>query len=419
MTRGPGRRAVAATAALVASVALSQEAPSDRRVEAHGFLELRGSAADGASSWLAGEFGRLPEGRLTPGEWASMFDGELQAAVDWRPSEHFLAHVHLLGRSEPDVAKGSAAGVAEAYVEIVPTLSLRNELHLRLGAVFSPTSMENTGPLWSSPYTVTFSAINTWVAHELRPAGLETRFAHTTTGGNELDLLGSVFGGADTAGTLIGWRGWSPGSRETVIGEELPLPPLASLSPAGPFKAQRPGATEPFGELDGRAGYLVRGRWTRPGVAVLQVVHWDNRGDRGQHGDQYAWATRFDQLGARLAAGRYLTLLGEWVRGSTGMGPPSGPHVQADLASWYAMASLASGGARLSVRYERFSTRDRDGTAEPNDEEGHATTVALLWRAGRHVRLGLEALDVTGGRPAAPDPAVGGRRALLEARLDF
>ena len=32
--------------------------------------------------------------------------------------------------------------------------------------------MENTGPLWTSPYTISSSAINTWLGEELRAGGV-------------------------------------------------------------------------------------------------------------------------------------------------------------------------------------------------------------------------------------------------------
>jgi hypothetical protein len=43
---------------------------------------------------------------------------------------------------------------------------------------FPQPSRENVDPLWSSPYTITLSALNTWIGEEVRLTGLEAALVH-------------------------------------------------------------------------------------------------------------------------------------------------------------------------------------------------------------------------------------------------
>jgi hypothetical protein len=409
-------------AGLVAGAASADDSPSALRLD--GFLALRGSAVASVDSWLSGGFGRLSDGSGVAGEYATELAAELHAAVAWQPSEHFRAYLHATARHDPDAIAGQTVGVAESYLESRAALGIRDEARFRLGLMFQPTSRENVAPLWASPYTVTLSAVNSWIADEIRPAGIEALWAHTMPGGAELDILATAVRGCDTAGALIAWRGWAFGSRVSVVGEDLPLPPLPSLAPGGDFSAQRAGATQPLDELDGRTGFLGRARWRLPGVSLLQVAIFDNRGDRGQHGDQYAWATRFTQAGAELEPGPGSIVVGEWLRGETGMGPATGSRVDVGFEAWYLLASARLGETgRISLRFDRFSTEERDGTAEPSDESGWAVTGALLWRPVARFRVGLELLHAVGDRPAAAwsgaNADVSGDRGALELRYSF
>ena len=76
-------------------------------------------------------------------------------------------------------------------------------------------------------------------------------------------MAAALFGGNDSAGTLLAWRGWAFGDHLVGAGETLPLPPLRTLADGGPFAAQRDGGTQPVEELDDQPGYLVRARWDR------------------------------------------------------------------------------------------------------------------------------------------------------------
>lgn len=388
-----------------------------------GILIARGIATEGQRSWLEGGFGRLTEGADAPADSLATLRGHAHLGLDWKPSGTVLVHLHGVARAEPGRVGGSRVGLAEGFVQVRPGLSPSTTLRLRAGTFFSGTSRENTGRLWSSPYTLTLSALNTWIAEEMRVTGLEGVLDVKTSGRDEFQVGATAFGGSDTLGTLVAWRGWSMGDRLSTVGEVLPLPPLRSLAPDGPFKGQRGDGTRPLDELDERLGWQARARWERSDLVTLQASFVDSRGDRELHRGQYAWRARFGVVGADVHLTRSLVLVGEGSVGDAGMGPQAAERVDVRFKVGYVLLSWAGEKARLSARYDRFRNVDRDGTAEPDGESGRAFTLAAFWLPSSHWRVGVEALDLRASRPAAADsgadPDTDARRLQLELRFLF
>ncbi|MFP6815353.1 MAG: hypothetical protein VB949_06760, partial [Pseudomonadales bacterium] len=107
---------------------------------------------------------------------------------------------------------GGIADFTEAYVEWRPLPSSANRYRFKLGAFYPNISLENTGASWSSPYTMNLSAINTWVAEELRTVGAEASVSRRPDmfgGLHTFSLHGAVFWSNDPAGSLLAWKGWS------------------------------------------------------------------------------------------------------------------------------------------------------------------------------------------------------------------
>jgi hypothetical protein len=392
-------------------------------LSAHAVAAARGLAVESRAPWIDGAFGRLTEGGGTPG-FAAMARGEAHLGLDWSPSTEVLVRLHATARTEPGAAGGWRAGLAEAFLQYRPELRPSLALRLRAGLLFAPTSRENVDPLWQSPYTLTLSSLNTWIGEEVRLAGLDAAAQLGAPGGSRFELAAMAFGASDTAGALLAWRGWAHGTRLSVAGETLPLPPLPTLAPGGAFADQRDDGTRPVDELDGRVGWHARARWSRDGVGLVQAAWTDNRGDRGLHRGQYAWATRFASVGAEAQAGAF-RLVTEGAFGDTGMGVPGGSRV--DVRFWAGYVLLSWAGLderlRLTARYDRFRNEDRDGQPEPNDESGQSVTLAGFFSPRPWLRLGLEVLDLRSDRKAAAfsgAPAdAGARRAQAELRLRF
>ncbi len=307
---------------------------------------------------------------------------------------------HGLARLEDDEVEGEAAGLVELFADLQRTVGDRHQVGVRAGLFFPATSFENVERGWHSPYTLTLSAINSWVGEESRELGVEGRWT-AALGDGRLTVAGALGGGNDTAGTLLAWRGFSLHDRLTTLGETIALPPLSSLEDDGIFGVQRDQGTRPLTEdLDGRVGWSGRVAWRddRRGLTFrLRIA--DNRGDRELHGDQYAWRTRTVAAGVGVDRPSGWSILAEVLIGDTGMGIR--PHfVDADFAAAYLLVSRRWDRWRLSVRVDQFETRDRDGSiGEISDEDGQAVTVAVLRQAGPW-RVGAELVALEVDRPS-------------------
>lgn len=391
---------------------------SAQSFEITGSLSARGVNATGPESWLASGFGRLDSGADR-----SHLLGVAHMGLDWQPARWLELHVSGTGRRAPEEEGGTSAGLVEAYAALRYEIAL-DELQLKAGSFFLPTSRENVDNHWTSPYTIHFSALNTWIAHEVRPIGADLQYRHTTNAGHAITGGVTAFRGNDTMGTLLGWRGWTVGDRIVPYGEVLPLPPLGSLADDGPFWRQRDDGTQPFGpDLDGRTGYSARLRYRVPERGLLQYTWVDNGGDRALYGDEYSWDTRFHLISAELGDRERLLLASEVLRGETNMGLAF-PSVGAGFQAAYLLISQKAGRNRWTARYDLFSTEERDNTtAEQNDESGRSWTLTWMFDVTPRIRAAAEFTQVTGNRPAASqygfEPSTTGHSVTFEVRYAF
>lgn len=376
-------------------------------LDLNGYVAMRGVNATGPASWLERGWGRLESG----GDRDALF-GTAQLGLDWTPNGHFDLHVSGVGRRD---ALGTDAGIVEAYAEARASFAL-DELQFRAGQFFLPTSRENRDALWTSPYTVSFSALNSWIGEEVRPVGIDVQYRHVTSRGHAITTGATAFEGNDSMGALLAWRGWAIGNRLSTYGEVLPLPPLRSLDTS--FPLQRRDGTKPFGsDLDGRPGYSARVRYAIPQRANVLYTYVDNRGDRELHRGEYAWATKFHLLGAEVGDPDRFVVAGEYVRGSTTMGRGVA-FVDADFFAAYLLVSGKSGRNRLTARYELFNTEEQDfSPAETNEENGRAWTLTWMFDVKPPLRLAAELTQVVGDRADTPDPDA--RSMTIEARYRF
>ncbi|HEX2123306.1 MAG TPA: hypothetical protein VHL59_16870, partial [Thermoanaerobaculia bacterium] len=358
-------------------------------LDVQGYVAARGVNATGAESWLARDFGRLEAG----GDRNDLF-AVAQLGLDWAPFPFFDVHVSGVARHDPEELGGDAIGLVEAYANARVVFG-NEQIQLRAGQFFLPSSRENKDELWTSPYAITFSALNTWIAQEFRPIGAELEWRHTLGSGHALTAGATAFRGNDSMGALLGWRGWTIGNRLSTYDGLLPLPPVETLDTF--FADQRDDGTKPFGEdLDGNTGLAARVRYSLPQRANVQYAYVDNRGDRRLHRGEYAWATDFHLIGAEAGSIDGFIAAAEYMTGSTGMGfAPA--FVQADFYATYLLLSQKLGRNRWTARYELFGTQEQDfSLAERNDESGRAWTLAWLFDVSDALRAGVEFTRVTG-----------------------
>jgi hypothetical protein len=384
-----------------------------------GFARSGVTASNGAESWVNGGLGRY-----LAADDESTVDLDAQFALLWEPSLEWRLFAQALVRGD-GAGHGRHAGLVEAYGERSFFLADDSRLRLRAGQFFLPSSREAVDPLWQSRYTLSLSALNSWIAEEVRPIGLDVSWRNTADSAREWELAATAFGGNDSAGALLAWRGFAQHDRLSVLGEVLSLPDLPTLANGAEFGHQRDDGSKPFGpDLDDRVGVALRARFGVPQRFRLLAGGFDNRGDRDLHRGEYAWRTRFIQLGGEWSPDERWTFAAEWMDGDSGMGFAPGPRVDIDFASAYLLASFAPDTRwRYSARFERFEIEDRDGVAEDNGEDGRTLTLAVLCSIGEHWRFGLEWLHGDSAHHAADLLAqsreTGGRQWRFELRRSF
>jgi hypothetical protein len=284
---------------------------------------------------------------------------QVQVGLDWQPTPTLRGQLHLLARDDGDDARRGRAGVVQAYLE-----QRVHNWRFTEGAFFLPTSRENVDALWESPYTITSSALNSWMGEELRPIGVDAAytFRHQLTAG------GTVFRGNDTFGALPIDRGWAFRDEWLLLGEHLPT-------------GKEHYHTSVSAETDHRLGWSARGRWQNP-YATLQLTHIDNRSDAMEHGDLVNWATRFDIAAAELS-------FTDWtIAAESGWGHTRVFTFPSSIRAGYLLVSRRFAKGRVSLRADSYN-------------KGHAVTAAFFWSPPGHLRTGVELIDANGEKRVA------------------
>jgi hypothetical protein len=359
-----------------------------------GSLDLRASAVGGETGWLDGGFGKLREG----GD-----DGDTQArmrvaAADlaWKPQFSFafsglVSVVHQDGQS-------NGVDLNEAF------LSYRSgpaatRVSARAGVFWPPVSLEHSGSSWRVTDTITPSAIDSWIGEEVKVLAFEGKLEHRFGDRQSLGFTGALFKHDDMAGTLLAYRGWALHDVRMTVGNHFPLPPLSAST--APYQAP---VTNPFWEVDGRAGYYARIDWQTPWPVSVYAFRYDNRGDRVSNYElQTAWRTRFWNVGALAALGSRTEARAQVLWGNTLVGPdtPFGVPVDVDFAAAYLLVGRELGGGKLSARGDWFETRDNSFVAsDDNNEHGWSGTLAYRHPVTHFAELVVELLHVESERPA-------------------
>lgn len=355
-------------------------------------LDLRAVQADTAGDGLDGGLGKT---RFDGGTLSGFIGLDVHADLDvWQLDATLLRYPH----SDKPVS------LTEAFVGFRPLPSSIWRQQLRAGWFYLPMSLENAEATWQPRGFISSSSINTWLAEELRTAGLEwqlTRLGQQARSPHDVALFAAVFDHNDPAGSMLSWRGWAIHDRQFGWAEELDFAPLPTLSPTGSFRFQEP-YNEPFTEIDHRMGYYAGVEWRLRPRWRLSFLHYDNRGEPFEVDDgQYAWATRFDHIGWRWQIDSDWTLQGQWLNGQTQMGRSATRFIDNDFSSQYVSLARQWHEHRFSARLEQFEVEDHDQTADDdNDETGHAVTLAWLWQWRERWQLLTELLLVDSERDA-------------------
>ena len=354
-------------------------------------LDIAYVDGSGLPSWTEGSVGKLRHGD------DDFVMNRMFIDYSGRLTDTLNAHV-VLEAYDDDL--GDAIDFTQAYVEWRPVPKSATRYRLKLGAFYPKISLENVDPAWSSPYTQSFSAINTWIAEEIRTFGAELSMSRRPVslgGAHAFTIDVATFWGNDPAGSFLAWKGWSVHDRQTRFGDKLPLPPLPQIQPGMMFDDQDP-YVEPFREIDGRAGYYAMAEWRYGKQFLLRAGHYDNRANpEKEAGGQYAWATKFEHLGLQATLPGEIGLIAQWMIGSSQMGPwLNGAHVvDIEFDSQFALLTRSFNRHRVSVRYDHFEVTQNDQTEEDNNPEtGHAWTLGYQFGLSKKVSLAAEWLSI-------------------------
>ena len=365
-----------------------------------GLVDLRAAGADGERSWLDGGFGKLRFGGNGGGDFKG--DAALaDAALVWHP--RLTWDLSAVVDGEVQRGDGYNADLIQAYLVYKPVPKGDTRYSARIGLFYPPISQEHDGPAWSTVDTITPSAIDSWVGEEVKVAGAEATVSHRF-GEHEVSATGALFGDNDTSGTLLTFRGWALDDLKAGAFGGYPLPPLEQRYLIG-----QPPDTYPAREVDHRVGYYARLEWRPPGPASFNAFYYDNNGNKtgvDQDG-QWAWATRFWNLGATLRLDDRTRILSQVMSGQTLMGFPNGRSVwyNVGFTSAYVLASHSEGRSTFAGRVDYFETNDRNFRPATDDvdsnwgEKGWAITGSYHFAVTPHANLFLEALHVQSDRP--------------------
>jgi len=384
-------------AAALPSSALAQSEPG--RAQLNSGIDLSFISASGHPSWLEGSAGKLRYDRDNDGLLLSRGFVDYDYRLADTLTVSINAEMYLENFS-------STLDLTEAYLVWSPVPTSANRYQLKAGAFYPRVSLENSDHGWSSPYTLSSSAINTWVGEELRSYGAEfsvSRRPESLGGRHKLSLHASMFYNNDTAGGLIAWKGWSIHDRQSRLGDGVPLPPVPMIQPGMWFDEQDPFIT-PILEIDDTYGYDIDGEWSISNRFLLRVTHYNNRTDPfGYEGGQYAWETAFDQIGIKATLPGDIGLIAQRMDGYTLWGRlTNGIHaVDVGFNSQFALLTRAFDRHRISARYDHFEITEQDQIPlDENSEIGHAWTVSYRYDINEKIVLAAEWLEITSNRPA-------------------
>jgi hypothetical protein len=379
-----------------------------------GFVDMRASRPPHDDSWLAGGLGKLRTG-ANDGDTDFAF---AQAVLDI--NARLLPDLSVYASLRHDPYQRRDLDLMEASLIYRPVSTTPWRWSLKLGAFYPPVSLENTDVGWTSPWTLTPSAINTWVGEELRTLGGEGALEWRRSSGTFL-LRAALYEWNDPTGVVIAYRGWALDDRPTGLFDRVRLPDaLATL-----WHAHAPLTTPEFKEIDTRPGYYAGLAWHGAGGLDLELLRYDNLADpAARSGRGYAWATDFWSAGLKAPLEPF-TLIAQAIVGETAVEPAPGDKDVTRFQSAYVLLGREFGHWRLGARAELFATDDPSSAAyalgDRFAEHGHAFTIAGSYEPAPRLRLTMEALrarSFRGQRAFLGDPPSENELQLqLNARL--
>lgn len=356
--------------------------------------------ANGHTSFADGGFGKTRFDGTASGDYqfhAVPVEGDLI----WQPrfTSSVSGNVSVAWQRDQE----DAVDVLESYLTFIPRRRGNVNFSFKAGLYWPEISLEHsTGGAWSTVYTITPSAINSWVGEEVKVIGAEGT-VRATIGNQDVSLTGAVFGFNDTSGTLLSFRGWGLHDLKATAFGHFKLPPLNAF-----MSGAQENVTRSLFEIDNRVGFYGRAEWRPSSTVVLNAFYYDNRGDPEAFSDrlQWGWRTRFWNVGLIADLSPRTRIIAQGMTGSTIMGriPTNATErwVHTHYRSAFALLSQEVGKGAFSGRVEWFGTKEKGSRMSNTDEpeDGWAMTAAVRWPLWQRFTGFLELLHVESTRGA-------------------
>lgn len=400
-SRGRGR----SSAAIATALSLLSPALHAQEFTLNGLADLSLVRSSDQRTWLDGGLGKL---RYGDGQHRGTDAQLAEIALDGRAliSPDLLAFASV--RYEPK--QKTAFDILEAYGRYQPVSTGSFEWTVKLGAFFPPISLENEGIGWTSPWTITPSAINSWVGEELRTIGGEAN-AEWRFGTSAVAITGAVFGWDDPAGTLLADRGWALDDRPTGLLDHVRLPDALAYQ----FGTTAPMIQAPFTEIDDAPGWYGGLSWRESDLGRVTLLHYDNRSNpSARRNGEIAWRTQFTGAGIETYLGE-IVILGQGMVGDTEIAPNPRFRMVTHFDAAYLLGGWSRNDWTVACRADVFATRTE---ANPDlSEHGRALTFDVTWRPRSWLRLSSEALWVDSTRQLRSDAGIAPR--VYETQLQL
>jgi hypothetical protein len=359
-------------------------------------LDMRLVAADAPTSFIDGGLGIVRYGDDRDGVEL----GRARLAVSQDLGDLLTLKIDASAWGQHDK---NPLDVTEAYLQLHPYPFGDWRPRLKLGAFYAPISLENRAAGWESPYTLSSSAMDSWVAQELRTIGAEFK----------LEWLGTHSGHDFDASAAVGVYGWNEGAGDSLTDSGFTITDWQG-SLFG--RVGRPngvtGANDEYHQFDNRAGTYVGLEVHYLDRITVEGLHYDNHANPAVEDEvtgNYAWETRFDTAGVRAENDDGWTAIVQWMAGTTYVAPDEVGLLEWDFVTRYGLISKRLGEHTLSARYDDFKV-SAEQTFPLGAQAGHALTLAYRFEPTSHWRFTLEWVRARGFQ---------GNRAALESAAPF